>query len=497
MPLITQSLWAAPFCAIDHCSYTLLRYSTLLSAFLLVSISYACFATVTRPMSRPILAAAAVLFNPVLYCLSYTFMADVLFGALATLSLLLFMRDLERPSSGLFLAACVCMVVAALCRQMELYVPAAYFLTTLLRRNQPIRRIVLALVPLVVCVAALFAFDHWMRATGRTPARYNLKNEMMLQLVSNPIRLFGLTGERFLISLLYFGLFASPLLVLRESPLAQGWASRFRRSRLSIAGATTLLIVLDLAVRRTIMPTLPQQADIIVPQGFGPLTLRDTAVAVDLHHFPDLPSTFWVLVTLLSLAGAFRLTYLATGLVCRLVENFLSKSDDPRLRLATFALLGTLIYLAPLYMGGYFDRYLAPLVPTVCIFLLVCTEPTDNPGRLRPIAAWLIVVGFAAFAVMGAHDYLTWNRVRWQAIAELKRTGEVNPYDIDGGFEYGGVTSYDPNYIPPPGMPFWWLKNDAYLISFGPVRGWSTVLHVYPFHTYLPPRLHYIYVSKR
>jgi hypothetical protein len=82
----------------------------------------------------------------------------------------------------------------------------------------------------------------------------------------------------------------------------------------------------------------------------------------------------------------------------------------------------------------------------------------------------------------------------------------VSPKEIDGGFEFNGLYLFDPhfdttkafveNIRTPDSHSWWWVRNDTYLVSFGPVPGYSLVRE-YDFPNWLPPRQGRIVLQRR
>jgi predicted acetyltransferase len=103
---------------------------------------------------------------------------------------------------------------------------------------------------------------------------------------------------------------------------------------------------------------------------------------------------------------------------------------------------------------------------------------------------------YAVFSVTAVHDYLAWNRVRWQALHHLTGELSVPAERIDGGFEFNGLYTYDENYIRTPGKSFWWVKSDDYMVAFNTMPGYA-LLRKYPVRSWLPAAVHHIYVLKR
>jgi hypothetical protein len=52
--------------------------------------------------------------------------------------------------------------------------------------------------------------------------------------------------------------------------------------------------------------------------------------------------------------------------------------------------------------------------------------------------------------------------------------------------EYNGLHAFRPDYARQPGKSWWWIDNDEYQITSGPIDG-MTVVDRYPYETFLPP----------
>jgi hypothetical protein len=91
---------------------------------------------------------------------------------------------------------------------------------------------------------------------------------------------------------------------------------------------------------------------------------------------------------------------------------------------------------------------------------------------------------------------MAWNRARWQALAELERSGAADFRTVDGGFEYNGLRGFDARYASPSGKSMWWVRDDPYVVSFGPITGYETVKS-YPYVNYLLPGLRTVYLLHR
>ena len=491
MTLITQSVWAAPFCIFSSCSYEALRVANLFAGALLLVTSYFLFVHVTKSTVTAGFAAATVAFNPVLFELSYTFMTDVLFAALLTASALVFLKTLRNDSNYLFAGACLLAVAATLCRQLGLCVPIAYMAVNLIRPGTWTRKIPKSVVPVISCLMAFILFEQWMKTTGRLPTLQNARLQEISHNLSDLRYLVQRVSFNLTTVLLYLGLFCAPLLMLRRAPTGREGTALLQRAPTAIAVlAVALVTVAILWIKPGLMPI---GNNVLIPQGLGPLTLRD-AYFLGLNSVPPLPIYFWIAVTVVSLFGLFRIVEFVITFAARAFDRDF-RDRDTWIE-CSFGLVCAATYFTPLLLTTLFDRYIAAIVPIFCLFILAFPQSTPVVYRSARIMAGVIFACFGIYAISGTHDYLSWNRARWQAIDDLQRTENANPDNIDGGFEFNGSTSYDADFQPREGKSTWWVKDDTYQITFGPVAGMAE-LRRYKYTTYLPPDTRYIHVLRR
>jgi hypothetical protein len=154
--------------------------------------------------------------------------------------------------------------------------------------------------------------------------------------------------------------------------------------------------------------------------------------------------------------------------------------------LITFIISGFFSYLSLVIASGRFDRYLLPLLPLsmVAVFLSTRDIVKKNVGDKITSLVVIIVLIYGAFTIGATHDYLAWNRSRWQALNDLMKESRILPNNIDGGYEFNGWHLYDPKYKGSPDKSVWWVDNDDYIISFGPLDGYEAVKQ-YPFRKWL------------
>lgn len=492
MTQVTNTAWGALFCWPVGFSFTALRVSTLAAALLGAFASrWLLPAGQIRERWSPVVMAT-ILFNPVFFALSFSFMTDVLFAALVVLGLGFFLRALRDDAATSLIVGTVVAVLATLSRQIGLALPLAFAVTCLLSKPMSPLRLARALLPLLVCGVALFVFERWMDATGRTPAAYNLQGKTLQHVLQFPGKAVAdaiKNADEFVI---YLGLFLLPVeLVVGLSV----WRAHRRFFAVvfpvCLMGLLAALIPFYVAGHTLTMPMI---GNVIVPSGVGPLTLSDTYFGRP-TDVPGLSRIFWIVVTIAStLGGAFFATFNV------LVARDLAWAIRDRVLRRKFADETGLFYvysiasIALLLLIGFYDRYFLAVLPAFAALFCRYGIPSREPIGLR-LSAAVICVFLAAYAVGGTHDYLAWNRARWAALEALERQG-VSVAAIDGGFEYNGLRAYRPDFVPVAGKSWWWVTDDQFLISFAEVAGFRPIGSV-GYRRLLPPREDKLLVLQR
>ena len=339
-----------------------------------------------------------------------------------------------------------------------------------------------AVLPLAIGLGSLNCLHFWMKWNGRLPALYDLKTDQFLHVLDAPYALPARLAFYCWNALLYVGLFLAPLTIW-----CQGVKNQEIRRRVSIISFLAVFVfslatLIRLTTKHSLMPLV---GNIIVPEGIGPLTLRDVAF-LSLSHVPALPRGFWLCVTMMSLLGANLLIHRFTRFI---ITGAPWGALFTRLRSSTvFLSICSVAYLGPLLLTGFFDRYLVPSL--VFLIPLVVAEVGSVPQRRRRSRAFSAIVltcFFGIYAVIGTRDYLAWNRARWLALGD-SALSEVKPDAIDGGFEFNGWYQYTARHSAEAvAESDRWAAGHRFLIAFGETQGYDVVteynyVHWMPFY---------------
>ena len=96
--LLTQSLWGASFCYTFGCTFETLRLSSFVATLVTTFISFFLFRRTGASQNVILLALTSIVFNPILYTLSFTYMTDPFFIMATLISVYLFLISLEEGS---------------------------------------------------------------------------------------------------------------------------------------------------------------------------------------------------------------------------------------------------------------------------------------------------------------------------------------------------------------------------------------------------------------
>lgn len=462
MSLIAQLGWGILFCKLFGFSFFVLRLSTIILGLVGVLCSYGIVKEMTGNDRFAFFTGLIVLVNPLYLNLANTFMTDVPFAAALWLSvfcLLKGMRGAGRKYVLLGIFFCTC---ATLIRQLGLLVIISWAAAVVLQGRWSRRSLLTAAggVAAVSCTYLLYNIllfrysgHPLLYDEGVRHIRMNLTNK------SYPFP-FYLTRQAFGI-LVYSGWFILPLLFL------------FRTGRKMLTGyALTLLIVMGYCIgTKKVMPFF---GNIIQPGGVGAADLRDVMIL----HLPNLapaPYAVWVLVTVAGAIGAGLLVYAGVEAFRYLWrERWAAKAGPGVIFVGGFLVL----YLGVMMIGGTFDRYLLPILPLLGALVGLGLRQAIHFRPLNTGMAIAVLIVFAGASVGQAYNYLSWNRARWEALQYLTAERHLPPAKIDGGPAFNGYYLFDNtmDWQEDPGRKsWWWVKDDEFLVAFGPVRGYRIV----------------------
>jgi len=481
--LFFQAFWGALFCLPFGFSFTALRFSTLTLGLIGATGTYGLLREVNANRKISLLGALLVVVNPLYFGLANSFMTDVPFLALSILSFYFLIRGLKRESiTEVILGLCL-VYINILIRQYAIVILLSFALAYAVKKRFKLKFLFASFVIFSSGVLLHIFYQKWLYSTGRTP-------EIAENLFRNAssIKLHFHKGSFILISLVYIGCFISPIIAIFFVKKLKEISRR--QKTITIFSMSSFFVVMmgGLIWQRR---TMPSTGNVLRYFGLGPLNLRDTSLLkVNLPYYSLGLQVFWFIVTAIGVLGAFLLLYY----LCLTIIKTFSQSEK---WLNVLILSAILIYLFLFGVRYPFDRHFLFLLPLFMVLLVISNNYINEQDIGKKITAFALTMIFiwGGFTIAATHDYLAWNRTRWQALNDLMEQG-VTPEYIDGGYEFNGWYLNDIKYQKQRGKSYWWVNRDDYMISSGLLKGYQEVKR-YPFTRWLLLKQDNVFVLHR
>ena len=348
---------------------------------------------------------AALVFNPLFFSLSFTFMTDILFALLFWMSMDLLIRN--RTGWGMAAA-----VAATLTRQTGVGIGLSWMVAGAMSGRAAHAPLGAPLRLSIALIGVLIAYAVLMRHIGAISGNYNTLGDLLW--ILDHERPFARMGGNLALLMVYLGLFALPLIPLN--------LDRIRRD--APAWVTGLLAVGLLALTWGRFP-MTHDGNLLMGWGIGP------AVVPGGH---GLAAPFPWLGPVLNVLGALG----GAVLIVRTAAAWRDPETSEFLRWGLVVCAGYLLFLVA---GRFlFDRYLLLLLPFV--LMAVATPPCPRSGEGGAgagfrILSWAMIALMATYSVWATRVQHDWNRARWAEVERLIEAG-VDPTEIKGGFEVEG-----------------------------------------------------------
>ncbi|WP_034061040.1 glycosyltransferase family 39 protein [Lacinutrix jangbogonensis] len=418
MTLVGHVYYGYLFTKIFGFSFTVLRYSTLLLAVLSSIGLLKIFRVIELPKTLGLFGVLLCVFNPVFLELSFTYMTDIPFYTLSVFVYYFFIKHIKtKVSKYLFFAFMFC-VLAYTIRQLAIVYPLSFMLYSIAVGPFKLRPILKSILPFLLFFIFALLFDFTLSYFEISQERYNSKFYLLLN------KLFHFNKSQLiystcltLTSLAYLGFFLSPVLFFRLKTLPKNYIRIF----VPIYTITSFYILYSY---NYILPSLD---NIWIDFGVGPFTLY-----YEDAHFTQTPKPLVsaYLYYILTLVGVIASSVILHD-IYKTIRNLKQKVESNSIQ--TFTLVFAIVYVFPFLLVGVYDRYLLILYPLTIVFVL--NNFKQNINTKNKIYAVPFLGLLMWFSVSATHDYLSWNRARWEVLNTLIDKG-VPTHKIYGGVEF-------------------------------------------------------------
>ncbi len=484
MTLIGHTLWGTLFCKLLGFSFTVLRFSTLVWGGVGLIGTFHLLKSFTTNTLFAFLATLFIGFNPLYFCLSYSYMTDIPFFALSVWAIYFFFKELGTPNTRYYLAALLFSIWATSIRQPGLVYPFAFAVIVALK-DRSLKRAMYASLPFLITLGCLAFYEFYLRyQIGYQKDFPNQNITFFTTLFTDPLSVVARQIAVNTKIALYIGLYLLPLSLLILPHLTS-----LKKHPKTFLVACLLISCIPLLILELQGKTLPfNGGNILTNLGVGPALLYDHEMLKVLPF--GIPPIVWKGVTVLSFFSFLVLAAFFTQKAMELKYALLNPTYLPFL----FMAICVIVYIPIVAMLSFYDRYTLPIL----LFALVMLFTFQMPTLVSPQKTFLLIallIPFVFFSVSATSTYLNWNRARWQAVEELVLDKHISTKEIDGGFEVNAWYNYSTSYTADTTKQrsYWWVYKDTYAVTFSAVPG-RKVLKKYPYQNTMTSTEHAIYV---
>lgn len=472
--ILFQIVWGYLFCLIGGgFSFTALRFSTLVIAFIGILFFYKIIKESTSSNLIAFLFCLLVIFNPFFLSLSYSFMTDVPFLSLCIIALYSFQLFLKTEKNQYLAWGILFSIAAFLVRQPGIIMPFILAIILSFRKNPGKKYWILATILILISFFTYFATE-WLKIYLNIKWVYvNVTDQYIQTLIKTP--------QYFVIEILkksYKAIITIGLLTLPVFPLIKN-ALKYKRNIHLLIILLNLVILIFMVNSNKIFPF---DGTTIKKYGIGPVLLKDISI-LELPNAPEIPK---FILILLNYIGQLAGSYMFIALYLNLKE----KITPFKILLVFF----TLIYLGLMAITSFFDRYY--LLPVVAALILMSEIiETNNIQKWRKLISFTLFIPIFWFSLAGTKEYMAWRKAQLTAFNWITNQG-ITIKEMDAGMELNGWYNYSIDLHPPKEKSWWWVNDDKYVLSMGNIKGYTTIKR-FPYFRYLSFKEDYIYVLKQ
>lgn len=477
--LWTQIMWGMLFTKTFGFSFAVLRLSTLVSSLIGVCLLYRLVERTTAQPLAAFIAAAALLFNPIYFNLSHTYMTDVNFSTLFIACCFFGQRFYETQKVWYMVALMLCALLLILIRQFGIIVPLCFTFSCLFLKERRWRYFALSVALSLLVFWGFKYYEHFIKLNGRGEY-YPFSSKFSLVDASFWKMLWANFKFRYIHIVLHAMVYTMPLVTVSFIYLAR-----------TVKPVITLLAVgAGFFVAYQFFSELAfPLGNIFVNTGLGAETFYEWLnPEVRTALGPTYSATFAkIMVVVKYLSVCLSIATLVMALV-----HLKNRGTSLRVifRADFVFLMGLIVSYAFLLMISetFFDRYNLPMIVLVILGLAMFSRSIEVKMR----AAWLWLLPMIYISVFGTKDYFELNRTRWQAYNYLRYEEGIPNKRINAGYE---VDCWNDGYFEVYYKASFVMDVD-YLIQYTKVPEFK-VYKTYEFQRYFPYKKDKIFIFVR
>lgn len=457
--VLLQVAWGFLFCKIGGgFDFTWLRVSTLIAGMIGLFYFFKILKQLSLPNKVAFFAVFILMFNPLFYYLSFTFFTDIPFSALFIISVFYFLKYLQIQKIKFLTWAVIFAAGSFYIRQPGLLLIPTFGIYIVLEKRFSKKSLLIGTLFFFSVFAVYFSLEKWIKpALSISDNFVPVGGQFYTAIIKTPLFTALEWIKKGIKTFVYLGFFGLPFLPF----VWKIWEAKKMFNKINIS----LVILINAALLLSLVyvgKTFPFGGNILFNCGLGSELLADVYTQ-GLPNVPRMPN--WVMLVI-QFIGQLSASFLFI-----LIINGYKKLQPLQKKVIVFLLLFNLIYLPVMSITSFFDRYLLPTIISFFIILSFFVEINKNEK-----SAWkfLPLIFICGFSLLATKDFMAWNRAKNKAFLYLTNKG-VSIKEMDAGYEYNGFYNYHFPKEEKDGRSFWWVTDDKYMITFGPVNGYREI----------------------
>jgi hypothetical protein len=467
MTLLTHILWGAFFTKVAGFSFLMLRLSNIVSSLIGILVLNKLVADIAGNKAGAFIASLTLMFYPVYFNLTNTFMTDVNFNTLMIIGGYCAFHFLRTGRPFFFaMVLAICLLLTFL-RQYGIIFPVCLGIACIFKSKNKWLYASLSLLGLLLTIGLLKYYENYLKGMLSPEAGYRFSGN--IHLFKREFRDFVLVNiqQRYRSTIINLLLYIFPFALIFVQNLFREFRGWF-----ILTCAANIFLSYALLGQESLL-----KGNVFVNMSLGSETFFENFnhVHEPIHTFSTVFETICNLMKYTVVPVTFTIIILLiTSLIREVRWNGMKPWKSPSV---VFFISYVVAYEGMvLITESHFDRYHIPVVTGLIILLSFATRivPVNWKAGLLPLLFYFYV------SVAGSKDYFTMNRNRWHAYNDLRKEGLAHQ-KINGGFEVncwneGQFTWYS---------IFLELKGFDYLIQYRPEPGF-VLYRSYEFQRYFP-----------
>lgn len=466
--LWTHLMWGMLFTKLFGFSFVVLRFSTLISSLIGLTVLFRLVRQISSSERLAFVAALVLLFNPIYFNLSNTYMTDVNFNTLIICCCYFAHQFFKTKNIKYLILFFAFSILLSLLRQFGLLFPLCFTIACLFRSDKKWMYALCSLALTGLVVGVFKYYEHYIEVNKATDG-YPFSGKIALfsdvfwaKIKESFIRCYKLLPIHVMVfpfafvSVFLFSVFRESRVIIALAILALLFPACFFFFRESIFPWGNVFVNMSVGTE-----TFYQRMNPHI-RGFTEHTHNNMFAEIIFWMKIMLPAVFLALLCCLS---ALLIRKRKVSALLQPMTVFLA---------ASFFIYSALLLLVS---ETYFDRYHIPLFT----LLIIGTSYLHPRFRANYLIASVFLIFMFYASVFGTKDYFTLNNKRWEAYRYLRFEKGVAPERINAGVE--PVCWHD-------GKPFIYylfifVDSNDYLIQYRNEPGFK-VYKTYGFQRYFP-----------